>query len=91
MAVTPEFQRQGCGSQLVEAGLAACRAGDHPCVIVLGHTEYYPRFGFQPGAAFGIHDEYGAGDAFMAIELNAKALDSIEGLVQYDPAFAEME
>lgn len=46
MAVAPDYQRQGIGSQLVREGLARCRANGFDGVVVLGHAEYYPRFGF---------------------------------------------
>jgi putative acetyltransferase len=48
MAVLPEFQRQGIGSQLVKAGIEKLRKTKCPFIIVLGHPEYYPRFGFEP-------------------------------------------
>ena len=47
MAVVPELQRQGIGSRLVERGLSDCRAEGHRIVVVLGHSEFYPRFGFS--------------------------------------------
>jgi putative acetyltransferase len=46
LAVGPEWQRQGIGSRLTEAGLQACRAAGCQVVVVLGHASYYPRFGF---------------------------------------------
>ena len=53
MAVRPEFQRQGVGSELVRRGLERCRRLGHSIVIVLGHPNYYPRFGFSPAGAKG--------------------------------------
>ena len=54
MAVVPERQRQGIGSQLVQAAVAALRERSCPFIIVLGHPEYYPRFGFQPASQYGL-------------------------------------
>ena len=51
MAVLPEFQRQGIGAQLIQEGLRACAARGERIVIVLGHPDYYPRFGFSAKAA----------------------------------------
>ncbi len=48
IAVLPEYQRQGIGSKLIEEGLSACRRYEHKIVFVVGHPEYYPRFGFLP-------------------------------------------
>jgi putative acetyltransferase len=89
MAVVPGRQRSGVGSALVRAGLAACRAVKAEAVFVLGHPDYYPRFGFEPAAARGIGNEYRApAEAFMAVELEAGALDGVKGTARYDPALA---
>ncbi len=48
MAVLPACQRHGIGSALVWQGLQACRRAVHSIVVVLGHADYYPRFGFRP-------------------------------------------
>lgn len=54
MAVLPERQRSGVGKALVEASLALAAQTDYPLVVVLGHPEYYPRFGFEPAAGYGV-------------------------------------
>ena len=70
-------------------GLARCRAAGVDGVVVLGHAEYYPRFGFVPAAQFGLRCEYDVpADVFMAIELNPDALGGVSGLVRYHEAFA---
>jgi putative acetyltransferase len=46
MAVLPEFQRKDIGSALVKAGIEACRKLPHSSIVVLGHPDLYPRFGF---------------------------------------------
>lgn len=47
VSVLPERQGRGLGTALVRAGLARVRAlGAQGCVVV-GHPEYYPRFGFE--------------------------------------------
>src|SRR5215204_3326406 len=48
MAVLPEYQRRGIGSRLVRVGLEECRRIGCDAVVVVGHAEYYPRFGFVP-------------------------------------------
>lgn len=89
MAVLPTHQRSGVGSALVRAGLEACRAVGAGAVFVLGHPDYYPRFGFEPVAARGIASEYGGPpEAFMAVELTPGALDDVVGTACYDPALA---
>jgi putative acetyltransferase len=87
MAVLPDWQRQGVGSRLIEAGLAGLRAqGKAHTVIVLGHPGYYPRFGFSADLAQKLQSPY-AGEAFMALELVPGALSGAQGTVRYPPAF----
>ena len=89
MGVLPPHQQEGIGSQLVRAGLAGCQQAGEPVVFVLGHPNYYPRFGFEPSRPYGITCEYNVSAAvFMVVELDAGALDGREGVVHYAPAFA---
>lgn len=87
MAVLPARQGRGVGSQLVRAGLDVCRAAGYDLVIVLGHLEYYPRFGFQPAPPLGIRWEHGADSHFMVMELRSGALAGAGGVVRYRPEF----
>jgi putative acetyltransferase len=89
LAVRPDFQRQGVGSELVRRGLDELRAAEHAAVVVLGHAHYYPRFGFVPARGFGLQGEPGWPEAsFMAIELRPGALAGPPGRVRYRPEFA---
>ena len=86
LAVLPEYQRQGIGSALMRAGLAECARLGYERVIVLGHPEYYPRFGFMRASLYGIRPEWEAPDeAFMVLELQHGALDGVSGLAKYQP------
>ncbi|MBN2146404.1 MAG: N-acetyltransferase [Anaerolineales bacterium] len=88
MAVRPEYQNQGIGSALVEHGLAECRRLGQRIAIVLGHTNFYPRFGFMPASRWGLQGPYPeAGDAFMALELQPGALRGVQGTVCYPSIF----
>jgi putative acetyltransferase len=88
MAVLPELQHQGIGSLLVKEGLAACRLLLHRIVVVAGHPEYYPRFGFTPARARGIEAPFPVPDeAFMVIALLEGSLEGIHGTVRYPHAF----
>lgn len=90
IAVRPELQRRGIGSELVRQGLERCRRLGHNIVIVIGHPHYYPRFGFSSARAQGLEAPFAVPDeAFMALELVPGALDGIEGMVIYPPAFNE--
>jgi len=91
MAVLPSFQRTGIGSALVANGLKECQNLGHEIVIVLGHPEYYPRFGFVSGSIYGIKSEYDVPDeAFMVLELRPGALKGRSGIVKYQPEFNDV-
>jgi len=91
MAVAPEHQRKGIGSALVRAGLEQCKQLGFAAVVVLGHPEYYPRFGFSPSSRFDIDSEYEVPeDVFMAMELQPGALSGKTGRVKYHAAFSNV-
>ncbi len=54
VAVLPAYQGLGVGSAVILAGLAEARARGEQLVILVGHLDYYPRFGFRPAVEFGI-------------------------------------
>ncbi len=91
MAVVPPLQRQGIGSALLHAGLAACRERGHRLIVVVGHPEYCPRFGFQPARPAGLEAPFPVPDeAFMVAELAPGALAGVRGVVQYPQAFQQV-
>jgi putative acetyltransferase len=88
MAVLPEFQRRGIGSMLVQAGLKECARTGCQTVVVVGHPEFYPRFGFRPAHMFGLKCEFTVpDDVFMVVELISGALSGRHGMVRYRPEF----
>ena len=91
MAVLPEYQRRGIGSQLVHAGLEECQRLGREVVVVVGHPRYYPRFGFIPAHGKGLRCEYEVPEeAFMVAELRPGALDGAGGIVRYHEAFSRV-
>lgn len=91
MAVLPSYQKKGIGSQLVRAGLEECRRLGHKIVVVLGHSDYYPRFGFIPAKPRGIACELEVPDeAWMVLELRENALTGKSGTVKFQPEFHEV-
>jgi putative acetyltransferase len=88
LAVLPAHQKQGVGSALMRRGLDDARQLGHRIVIVLGHPDYYPRFGFAPASTFGIRPPFDVrNEAFMALALEEGALGLVRGEVNYPPEF----
>lgn len=91
LAVTPARQREGIGRQLVQVGLSKCRELGHQIVVVLGHSDYYPSFGFQKASQFGVQAPFPVPDeAFMVLELQPGALMGVSGIVRYPAYFDEV-
>lgn len=92
MAVLPERQRQGIGSRLVTRGLEILRDRGCPFVVVIGHPDYYPRFGFQPASRHGFACQWdGVPDAaFMILILDANAMRDVSGIAKYREEFNEV-
>lgn len=86
MAVIPSHQRRGIGSALVKESLQVCAERGHTILLVLGHPEFYPGFGFSVEKAARLRSPF-AGPAFMTLELVPGALEGVEGEVRYPPPF----
>lgn len=90
VSVHPEFQNKGVGSILIKESLQKAKLLDYDSVIVLGHPNYYPKFGFQKASLWNIKGPFEVPDElFMALELRENALDNVYGKVEYSKAFFE--
>ncbi len=88
VAVLPDSQRGGIGIALVEQGIVACRALPMPAILVLGHPEYYPRFGFTPASQVRVECPWPAPDeAFLALELETGFFAEVAGTLRYHSCF----
>lgn len=88
LAVRFDKRGKGIGGALVRAGLERCRELGAVAVVVLGHREYYTRFGFEPAARLGLKCEYDVpDDAFLVLELGQGALAGRSGTVRFHSAF----
>jgi putative acetyltransferase len=85
LAVLPEFHSQGIGSELIRSGLEECQKLGYDYAVVLGAPKYYMRFGFEKAGDYGLQNEYGVDDEFMAVEFRSLPAG---GLVKYSPEFA---
>jgi predicted N-acetyltransferase YhbS len=88
IAVRPEIQKQGIGGQLIKYGLDRAKKLGHESVIVLGHEQYYPKFGFVPADRWNIKAPFDVPtNVFMGIELVKDGLNGVTGIVQYAKEF----
>lgn len=86
-AVLPHVQRRGAGSAAIVAGIEAARAAGESLIVVLGHAEYYARFGFAPASRFGIRASFEVPDeALMALDLDPGARTP-RGTIAYPAPF----
>jgi putative acetyltransferase len=91
VAVLPERQRDGIGSELVRVGLLACRKKSCAVVVVVGDPNFYRRFGFVTANTKGLRFEHPVPDPnFMVLGLEPRALIGLEGVVRYHPEFAKV-
>ena len=90
LAVEPGRQRSGIGSALVREGLRRCAALAE-IVVVLGHADYYPRFGFRSASERGLRYRSEVFDpSFFVLELAPGALSGVSGWVRYHEAFERL-
>jgi putative acetyltransferase len=91
MAVLPERQREGIGSLMVRQGLTLLKARGVPYVIVLGHPEFYPRFGFQVASQRTIACQWQGvpDDAFRICVFDQDSMQRVTGVARYRPEFSE--
>jgi len=88
LAVAPDLQRQGIGTQLVHTGLEACRGRGHGIVLVMGDPVYYRRFGFVAAGPHGIRAMFaGSDEALMVAELRPGVIKGVRGMANYARAF----
>jgi len=89
VSVLPEFQKIGIGGQLIVAGHQKAKELGFQSAILLGHPQYYPRFGYQAASSFGIKTQITlpSDDVFMAVELSEGGLKDVSGMVIFPPEF----
>ena len=85
MAVLPEYQKQGIGSMLINKGISILKNQNVPFVIVLGHPEYYPKFGFEKASEYGIQSQWDdiPDEAFMILILDRDKMKNVKGVARY--------
>ncbi|MED1115160.1 GNAT family N-acetyltransferase [Bacillus paramycoides] len=89
VSVAPSHQKKGIGGKLIAAAIEKAKELGYGSVVVLGHQDYYPKFGFKKASDWNIKAPFEVPDeVFMAMELRETALQGVEGVVQYSEAFS---
>ncbi|HEY5593009.1 MAG TPA: N-acetyltransferase [Paludibacter sp.] len=90
VSVLPEFQNWGIGSQLIKAAHQKALELGFKSVILVGHKDYYPRFGYKKAVEFGIKQPFDVPEENnLVIELVEDGLNEITGIVEYPKYFFE--
>ncbi|OJD42932.1 GNAT family N-acetyltransferase [Bacillus sp. L27] len=90
VSVARSYQKKGIGGKLIVAALEKAKELGYGSVVVLGHPEYYPKFGFKKASEWNIKAPFEVPEeVFMVMELTENALEGVKGVVQYSSAFAE--
>jgi len=88
VSVWPDCQGQGVGGQLIQKAHDIAKKLGYQSVVLLGHPDYYPRFGYQQADTFGIELPFDVPkENCMAIELTENGLQGVSGMVEYPKAF----
>lgn len=89
LSVAPAFQRNSIGSKLIETAHQRAKKLGYAAIVLLGHKDYYPRFGYKKASLFGVSFPFNApDDCCMVAELRKNALRGISGVVCYSQAFS---
>lgn len=90
LSVLPDYQNKGIGRALINYGFEVAKNLGYESVVVLGHENYYPKFGFKKASEFNIKAPFEVPDeVFMALELKENGLKNVSGIVRYSNAFFE--
>ena len=88
VSVHPDFQKKGIGGQLILESHKRAKQLGHSRIILLGHKDYYPRFGYEKTSKYNIQLPFEAPEeSCMVIALRANGLEGVSGMVVYSDAF----
>lgn len=90
VSVLPAYQRKGIGGKLIEEGHRIARSLGYDLIVLVGHEDYYPRFGYERASIYGLTLNLEAPDVnFMVHFLNDKASGEVAGKVVLPDVFLE--
>jgi putative acetyltransferase len=92
MGIMPILQKKGVGTKLIETALTEIQEDQNRAfIIVLGHKDFYSKFGFVPASMFGIKSEWTGvpNESFMIMKLQTPK-HPLAGTAKYHAEFNEM-
>ncbi len=90
LAVLPWFQKRGIGGMLLKEAHKRAALLGYGTAVLLGHKDYYPRFGYRKAIDFGIEFPFDVPyELCMVAELLPHAIDKVHGVVRYPDVFFE--
>lgn len=88
VSVVPRCQNQGVGRKLIEHAIQQARLTNYPAIFVMGHPEYYPKFGFVKASDYHVQIPFDVPDElFMVLELKEQSLGKDVKKIIYSTAF----
>ena len=85
VSVLPQFQRRGIGGALIEEGHRVARSLGFSACVLVGHEDYYPRFGYQPAHLHGITFPFEAPGECKMVKFLSEAGKDIRGQALFPP------
>ncbi len=88
VSVLPNFQGKGVGGALITKSHQIAKILGFGSIVLVGHAEYYPRFGYEVTTKYHIKLPFEAPEECCLIKpLTEQALVGVRGMVVYPQAF----
>ena len=88
VSVLPKYQNQNIGTALIEQAHIVAKQYSYPAIVLIGHDQFYPRFGYKRASTFGVTFPFDSPDKnCMVLELIKGGLNGINGIIEYPPEF----
>jgi len=85
VAVLPQVQGQGIGGALIQGGHEGAKKLGFSLSVLVGHEDYYPRFGYEPAGQYGIAFPFDAPEACKMVKFLDERGKSVQGMAQFPP------
>jgi len=85
VSVLPERKRQGIGAALIHRGHEVAKGLGFSACVLVGHEDYYPRFGYEIASQYGISFPFDAPDMCKMVKFLHEDGKAIRGLVVLPP------